>query len=105
KLVAVKKLNESIEDCIAENDLDGVDKAFALYKPVDLTVEASTSVLEDEQAIQEAFTTADKPLITFPGALGDFYDNQFRRDAFISFLGPEKRGKSHFLIDIAARSA
>ena len=64
--------------------------------------------LSDEDIMKEkvklAFTTANEILIHFPRELGKFWNEQFVRGGFIAFLGPEKRGKTFMLLDIAIRA-
>jgi hypothetical protein len=43
-------------------------------------------------------------LITFPGALGDFWNDQLVRGAFVALLGAEKRGKTFWLLELAIRA-
>lgn len=57
--------------------------------------------LEDESAISQAFDHAQRDsLITYPGALGEFFGPTLCQDAFFAFLAPEKSGKSYWLSDI-----
>jgi len=49
------------------------------------------------------FKDKEDVLIKYPGALGEFYGHSLSRGNFISFIGPEKRGKTYQLIDIAFR--
>ncbi len=50
------------------------------------------------------FQEKEDVLIKYPGALGQFYGHVLSRGNFISFVGPEKRGKSYQLLDIAFRA-
>ena len=40
-----------------------------------------------------------EPLVVYPDALSKLFGRSMYRGAFISFLAPEKRGKSYFLMD------
>ena len=61
-------------------------------------------ILHDSEAIKEAFKDKEESLITYPGELGKFFGDALERDAFIAFMGPEKRGKSFWLMDIVFRA-
>jgi hypothetical protein len=47
---------------------------------------------------------ASEQVVTYPGALGRFFQGALERDSFIAFLGPEKSGKSLHLLDVAYRA-
>lgn len=50
------------------------------------------------------FDEKEDVLIKYPGPLGEFFGRQLARGNFISLLGPEKRGKTYILMDIAYRA-
>jgi hypothetical protein len=81
-----------------------VDKALALYdkfQKVNLASSGRVDVLRDSAAMQKAFEDKKDPLIVYPGGLGEFFGDALERDGFVAFTGPEKRGKTWWLIDIA----
>lgn len=55
--------------------------------------------------MRKAFSITRKPLITFPKQLGQFWNDQFVRGAFLAFLGSEKRGKTWTLIELMMRAS
>ena len=58
-----------------------------------------------DERIAEAFSDDAEGVIRLPGAIGKLMNRQLTRDAFVAFLAPEKRGKSHVLLDLAMRGA
>lgn len=56
---------------------------------------------EVDKAIDEAFDDTQQKVLKFEDALGDFWNDEFYRGAFISILAPEKRGKTFTLLEIA----
>ena len=97
---------QKIENAIKEGDLlEAQNIASSFHTPVDDTHSiidfSSTKVLDE---VTKAFNNAQKPIIKYPGALGDFWNEQFYRGAFIALLAPEKRGKSFYLMDLARRA-
>jgi len=56
------------------------------------------------EKIETAFTTAQQTLVQFPGALGEFWNDQLIRGAFVALLAPEKRGKTMMLLEIAMKA-
>jgi hypothetical protein len=53
--------------------------------------------------IDIAFKEKGECLIYFPGPLGDFMNDELVRGAFVSFMGPEKRGKTYWLMELMMR--
>jgi len=74
------------------------------FSGVELGAGSSVDVMHDRSVWQAAFEAQQEPLVTYPGPLGRFFGNTLERDAFVSFMGPEKRGKSFWLLDVAWRS-
>jgi len=102
--VRLERLNEIIEDDIDSGNIEkAIDKIHNFTK-FELGKGEGINVLQDKEAIKEAFNDKTEPLITYPGALGKFFGDTLERDGFINFIAPEKRGKSMWLIDIAFRA-
>jgi hypothetical protein len=59
---------------------------------------------EIKTKIKKAFTRIVEPLIKFPGAMGEFLNNQLRRGAFVAFMAIEKAGKTFLLLEFAMRA-
>ena len=71
------------------------------YNPILISEESWTDVFSDVNAMEQAFTESFEPVISYKDSLGTFMKGQLTRDAFISFMSPEKRGKTFWLIDMA----
>lgn len=92
--VRLERLRDQIE---GELDSGRPTKALSLVKAFDdvkLSRGAGVDVLRDLGALKAAFATKTEPLIKMKGALGNFFGETLSRDCFISFEGPEKRGKT-----------
>lgn len=72
-------------------------------KPVSLTGAAGVS-FDDPAVIARMLAVKPESIIKYPGAAGEFYGDSLCRSGFVAFLAPEKRGKSHHLIDLAVRA-
>ena len=102
--VQLERLADNIQDQVASG---GVEEAYGLvssFNKIEMGVGEGIDVLQDKEAMKEAFRDKQEPLIIYPGALGDFFKDSLERDALIAFMGPEKRGKSFWLQDIAFRA-
>lgn len=78
-----------------------VDEIITNYRRVELGVGAGLDFTDADDAIDAAFAAKAAPLITYPGALGEFFSDQFSRDEFVAFTGATGRGKTWWLIDVA----
>jgi len=57
------------------------------------------------ERVNKAFTTSNECLIHYPYHLGEFWNNQLVRGGFVALMGPEKRGKTFWLLDMALRAS
>jgi len=83
---------------------EDADEQLTSYNRIELGVGTGIDVFQDEMAIKEAFESRQKPLLVYKGALGRFFGGALERDALISFMAPEKRGKTFWLLDVAYRA-
>lgn len=78
------------------------------FKKIEMKAGKRISVLRDKQAIFQAFEERGDPLITFDGpndfGLAEFFGSALLRDTFFLFEGPEKRGKTWIMLDMAWRA-
>lgn len=106
KYFATRHLREHISAIQGELDTGSITEAEKLATGYNQITRLSKNVIDPftPDAIALAFQERAQPLIYFGKALGGAWDAQFTRDAFIAFMGPEKRGKSQLLLEVAMRS-
>lgn len=106
-------LSEQIEN-ILENTPgsfeERIEKAEELrkeFKPITIEIDDSIDLSKKESLprIEKAFKDIANPIVKWPKQLGQFWNHQFVAGSFISFLAPEKRGKTFWLLEIAMRTA
>jgi len=102
--VQVEKLQELLQGDLDTGELDNALKRIHSFGKVELGTGSALDVLQNMEAVQQAFEEHQDPLVVYPGALATFFGQALERDAFIAFMGPEKRGKTWWLIDIAWRA-
>jgi hypothetical protein len=56
------------------------------------------------ERVRGAFQEVERPILTYPGALGELLNRHLIRGGFVAFMGPEKRGKTQWLTDVAFRA-
>jgi len=82
-------------------DLAGAEVLATSYALPEQEEHSCIDPFESAERIKAVFSTKTKPIIHFPGALGEFINDQLVRDGLVGFMGPEKRGKSWILQEIA----
>jgi hypothetical protein len=102
--VQVEKLADAIQGDVEIGDVDGALERVNSFGKVEMGFGEGIDVFHDKEAIREALADKRDPLIQYPGDLGEFFGSSFERDGFIAFLGPEKRGKTFWLMDVAYRA-
>lgn len=99
--VALERMTEMIAGHIDKGDVPKAIAAAATWNKVEMGIGAGIDVFRDQLAIREAFESKAEPLIKYPGALGQFFGDQFGRDEFVAITGATGRGKTWWLIDLA----
>ena len=101
--VKIEKLVETLEGNIIDGDIKEAANLIISYNQLEMGVGEGIDVLQDNEAIKRAFAEKQEDIIKYPGDLGRFLKGSFEIDGFITFLGPEKSGKSFWLEDVAFR--
>jgi hypothetical protein len=97
---------ENISALLEKGKIEEAEKAidnFRLEKHIedDSLDLCDPSVLD---AIDVAFDTEYQSIVSFPGALGDFWNEFLVRGGFVALQGPEKRGKTYWLLEFLMRA-
>lgn len=100
----LRRTTAAIEGDIAAGKIKDALQRIARFNSVDVGVGAGISVLSDRQSIRDVLDDSRDVLFRYPGALGKFFGNSLERDGFLAFMGPEKRGKTFWLLDMAWRA-
>ena len=103
--VKLERLSRSIESNLENGDVDRALKDTVGFSQMEMGMGSVVKVFTDQDAVKRAFERNEEALIKYPGELGKFFGNELCRDAFVAFMGPEKRGKSYWLWDVAWRGA
>lgn len=101
--VRLEKTIEEVQNDLSDNRLAQAEKKINNWGRIELGGGEDINVLNDMEAIREAFDSKSESLLDFPGALGQFFGTSLERDGFIAFMSPDKRGKSFWLSEIAYR--
>lgn len=98
--------NENITALLSKNKVNTAKKQieqFRFIEEEDVT-ELDLSSEEALNKLESAFDSTYQNVISFPGALGDFFNDQLVRGGLVALLAPEKRGKTFWLLEFMMRS-
>ena len=93
---------EDVQNSIDSNNLIDAQFTAEKYGAFQLQKSSGGPITFDDFA--SAMEIEQDTLISYPGAIGEFFGTHLQRDGFIAFLAPEKRGKSWWLLDMAWRA-
>lgn len=98
--------NEEVQGLLEQGQIIEAQKLVQNYKP--LSVDSGSWVdFSDEKIfshIDDAFGSSKEILIHYPGALGEFWNDQLYRGAFVALEAVDKMGKSFWLKDFAMKA-
>lgn len=82
---------------------DEFDKLMAAYSKIEIEEDQLSDLFLDEALIREATSENGRDvLFQMKGPLGrTFFRQSIERDGFLAFLGPEKRGKTYQMLEMA----
>jgi len=105
KTRSLNQLFSESKGLLLEGDVAGAEAELSNYKRVGRSSSLGSNPFKDPDGIMRAFEQAEKPLFALPGKLGYMLNEEFGRDKFLAFMGPEKRGKTWWLNELAIRAA
>lgn len=99
----LQMLSEDVHTYLAQGEEDQAEELVNEYYQIE--DDTSTTVNPfDPAVIKQAYASAPKPIIEYPGEYGKLINPVLVRSGFVSFTGIEKRGKSWILMEIAMRA-
>lgn len=99
---SLRVLREQIDDCLSTGRAEDAEAAVEGYARVhNPSMDQSYDPFTDTELIRRAFEHSEEQLFNVKGALGDMLGPQLKRQGFVAFQGPEKRGKSWVLMELA----
>jgi len=94
---------KDMEDDLEAGDVEKAVQRMKSFNKIQLGMGHGIDLLSDFSALEKAFESKKEPILEYPMAAGDFIGDVIERDGFVMFIGPEKRGKSHCLLDVSWR--
>jgi len=92
----LNRIQGEMDEALRQKDIDQAREVLLSYKRIQLG--SSGEIQVDAESIARSLLNREKnQVVIWPKDLGKFLSPHFSRDRFISFVGPEKRGKSYWL--------
>lgn len=101
---SLKNLADDLLHSLDEDSLEDAELTLQEFKKIEKVTAEGIDPFDDQAAIQTAFECREEPLFKIPGVLGQMMNNDFSRDSFITLMGPEKRGKTWWLMFFAMQA-
>lgn len=98
---------ETIEALLVKGKVEEAKKEIEDFRLIEIEEDDHIVDLSEPESldrIENAFKTAGENLIEFPGALGEFWNEELYRGAFVSLMGPEKRGKTFWMLELMIKA-
>lgn len=102
----LEKHNQELQALVSVGQVEEAEKLAASYRPTvfqDVELGLDLSSEQALEAVDRAFSTSYTPIVSYPGALGEMWNEHLVRGGFFTLLAPEKRGKSFMLMEMALR--
>lgn len=99
--VRASKLSEEIQGFLDKGEIDNAVKQIEGFNKLELGLGSGVDVFQDKGAMEAAFAQSSEELIEYPNDMGVFLKDVFARGTLVSFMAPEKRGKTFWLTDVA----
>ena len=98
KKQSLKYLAEDIGHHLSKDDIVSAEETLVSFKKVERLICPGIDPYQNIEAIRKSFSENYEPLFQVPGELGRMMTPQFTRSSYIILLGPEKRGKTWWLM-------
>lgn len=97
----IRHLVERVDTLMELGQVTEANDLLEKHQKVDLNQEESFDIFGNDSEVDWFFEKPDPCLFRMPGELGLFLGNELSRDSLLSFMGPEKSGKTKWMIEIA----
>lgn len=101
----MQKEMESAKMELEQGRIVDAEERLTRLRKVELGLGSYVEPADEFEVWRQAFEfEKQRPLVTYPGAAGQFFGDSFVRGTLFSFMGPDKTGKTVYLIDLAYRA-
>lgn len=100
KIRSFSILSQELRSAVSGYDAEAGDRILENHNKVQEITCGSVDPFRNQDLIERAFAQSAKPLFRVPGALGEWVSDQMQPEGFITIMGPEKRGKTWWLMQL-----
>jgi hypothetical protein len=102
----IKLHNELTESLLEKGDVEKAKEEIKQFKLKEGGLNEGLDLSQPEtlERVTEAFNKNRRIVIKFPGALGEFWNEELRRGGFVALMGRAKMGKTFWLLEFMMRS-
>ncbi len=106
----LKTFSDGIRNELDAGNIIEAEEIAIAYTSVSKETQSAIDPFVSATRFKEAFKEREKPLIEFPtvklgwNALGEFWNQELVRGGFVALMGPEKRGKTFMLMELALQA-
>lgn len=95
-----------IDELSAEIKRDNIGKAKELINTFNVVEKPQVKGVDpfDTATIKNAFRSANESIINYTGDMGDFFNDELYKEAFVVALAPAKKGKTSLLIELSVQA-
>lgn len=97
------EFGRNVTNAAEHGDMKTVDELIRNYRKPEVS-KLSCITPTEPGVLEAAFEKVTQPMFSMGGALGKLIDAHLTPGGFISFMGPEKRGKSWWLMEMMVRA-
>lgn len=101
--MAIKDLQDKIGKLADRGRIEDAVNLISKFKKVERIVPQGVDLLQNDEAIEEAFSEEEDKLFQLPGDLGHMLGS-FNRGDLSAFMSPQKRGKTWGMMEIATHA-
>lgn len=102
--VKIERLRDELEVDLNNGDVGKAQSKIVGFDQVNIGKGEYVDIFHAKEEWKDAFEHPAESIIQYPGKLGEFFGSQLARECFVAFTGPEKRGKSMWLMELSFKA-
>lgn len=102
----LSRMAKQVQDDLERDDHERAYQRVAEVRRISLGSQSSIRSRDAEKIVeQDLEDDMQDNVVDYKGAVGEFFEGALARDTLISFMAPDKMGKSFWLLDVVYRAA
>lgn len=100
----IVRLQQDLEYSLSQGNVKEAEESLTSYRSIEVGQGTGFDPMTDKSGWREAFSNPAKPIVTFDGDAGRFFNPAFTRDALVGIQAPEKTGKTWWCVEFVMRA-